>query len=335
MTILVVDVTVAGGVDTHKHTHYAAAIDGHGRLLGHQEFPATSPGYSALRSWMHAHGNIASIGVESTGSFGAALARERSRSGERVIEVNRPSRIVRRMDGKSDRLDAEHVARAVLGETSPLEESGRRDQATQHPDRRARHQSRAGSPPAPRSWHRDRRTVPRDRWREHRLSRSGDRAANSALHITIVRMRRHGPARTYVERRIAAGLSTREIIRCLKRHIAREICANLPKQRPDNHRSTERFNRTLTTEWAYARPWTATDDRAAGLRTWLDHDNLDRAHLGIKELHPSTESTTVEVSTARSAAGRRRPCPESSPCHRRLARRRGCAEAAADDRRCA
>ena len=50
----------------------------------------------------------------------------------------------------------------------------------------------------------------------HRLSRSGDRAANSALYIvTIVRMRHHQPTRDYVERRTAEGLSKREIIRCL------------------------------------------------------------------------------------------------------------------------
>ena len=49
----------------------------------------------------------------------------------------------------------------------------------------------------------------------HRLSRSGDRAANSALYIvTIVRMRHHEPTRAYVERRTAEGLSKREIIRC-------------------------------------------------------------------------------------------------------------------------
>lgn len=102
MTTLIDDVTVIGGVDTHKHTHYAAAIDDHGRLLGHQQFPATSPGYEALRSWMHGLGNLASIGVESTGSFGAALSRELTRQGEHVIEVNRPNRIARRMDGKSE-----------------------------------------------------------------------------------------------------------------------------------------------------------------------------------------------------------------------------------------
>ena len=64
----------------------------------------------------------------------------------------------------------------------------------------------------------------------HRLSRGGDRAANSALYIiTIVRMRHHQPTHDYVERRTAEGLSKREIIRCLKRYIAREIYNNLPR----------------------------------------------------------------------------------------------------------
>ncbi len=36
---------VIGGVDTHNHTHYAAAVDEHGWLLRHQQFPATGPGY--------------------------------------------------------------------------------------------------------------------------------------------------------------------------------------------------------------------------------------------------------------------------------------------------
>lgn len=111
-------VTVIGGVDTHKHTHYAAAIDDQGRLLGHQEFPATDGGYRALLSWMHDHGDVQAIGVESTGSFGATLTRSLTKAGTRVVEVNRPNRMARRMDGKSDRLDAEQIARAVLGRTS-------------------------------------------------------------------------------------------------------------------------------------------------------------------------------------------------------------------------
>jgi transposase len=64
----------------------------------------------------------------------------------------------------------------------------------------------------------------------HRLSRSGDRAANSALYIvTIVRMRHHAPTRADLERRTAEGRTKREIIRCLKRYIAREIYAALPR----------------------------------------------------------------------------------------------------------
>lgn len=111
-------VTVIGGVDTHKHTHYAATVDEHGRLLGHREFPATDCGYRDLLAWIGSHGVIAAIGVESTGSFGATLTRFLTTAGVRVVEVNRPNRAARRMDGKSDRLDAEQIARAVLGQTS-------------------------------------------------------------------------------------------------------------------------------------------------------------------------------------------------------------------------
>jgi transposase len=118
---------VIGGVDTHKHTHYGAVIDTNGRLLGHQEFPATDPGYAQLLAWMRLHGPLESIGVESTGSFGATLTRWLTTAGVRVIEVNRTNRSARRMDGKSDRLDAEQIARSVLGLTAtatPKSKSG-------------------------------------------------------------------------------------------------------------------------------------------------------------------------------------------------------------------
>jgi transposase len=59
----------------------------------------------------------------------------------------------------------------------------------------------------------------------HRLNRGGDRHANAALHrIVLVRLRwRHPPTIDYVERRTAEGKSKREIIRCLKRYVAREV----------------------------------------------------------------------------------------------------------------
>jgi transposase len=58
----------------------------------------------------------------------------------------------------------------------------------------------------------------------HRLNRGGDRHANAALYrIVLVRMRYHTATRAYVERRTAQGLSKPEIIRCLKRYVAREV----------------------------------------------------------------------------------------------------------------
>ena len=58
----------------------------------------------------------------------------------------------------------------------------------------------------------------------HRLNRGGDRAANCALHIIVLsRMASDARTRAYVTRRTTEGLSTKDIIRCLKRHVAREI----------------------------------------------------------------------------------------------------------------
>jgi transposase len=58
----------------------------------------------------------------------------------------------------------------------------------------------------------------------HRLNRGGDRQANSALYmIAVGRMRNHPETQAYVQRRRTEGLSNPEIIRCLKRHIARSV----------------------------------------------------------------------------------------------------------------
>lgn len=58
----------------------------------------------------------------------------------------------------------------------------------------------------------------------YRLNRGGDRAANSALHqIAIVRMATDPETRDYVQRRTAEGKTKKDILRCLKRAIAREV----------------------------------------------------------------------------------------------------------------
>ena len=62
----------------------------------------------------------------------------------------------------------------------------------------------------------------------HRLSRGGDRDANRALYLLALgRMSWQPPTRTYVTRRTAEGLSKPEIIRCLKRYLARELYRTL------------------------------------------------------------------------------------------------------------
>ncbi|MFQ6856075.1 IS110 family transposase [Streptomyces sp. 35M1] len=62
------------------------------------------------------------------------------------------------------------------------------------------------------------------RTHRHRLNRGGDRAANNALHtIVLTRMRYDERTRAYVERRTKEGLNKKDIMRCLKRFVAREV----------------------------------------------------------------------------------------------------------------
>jgi transposase len=70
----------------------------------------------------------------------------------------------------------------------------------------------------------------------HRLNRGGNRQANTALYrIVVVRLRWHQPTRDDLARRTNGGLSKREVIRCLKRYVAREVFAALhaPAALPD------------------------------------------------------------------------------------------------------
>ncbi|GAA1606725.1 MULTISPECIES: IS110 family transposase [Streptomyces] len=66
------------------------------------------------------------------------------------------------------------------------------------------------------------------RTNRHRLNRGGDRQANNALHVIALTRMRHDPrTRDYVTRRTAEGLSKKDILRCLKRFIAREVYKHL------------------------------------------------------------------------------------------------------------
>lgn len=71
------------------------------------------------------------------------------------------------------------------------------------------------------------------RTNRHRLNRGGNRQANAALHrIVVTRMRVHRPTIDYTARRKSEGKTTPEIMRCLKRYVAREVFALICRRRP-------------------------------------------------------------------------------------------------------
>jgi transposase len=334
---------VMGGVDTHKDVHVAAVLDELGRLLDTRSFATTPGGYRQLHRWLCAHGEVLAVGVEGTGSWGAGLSRFLRARGLNVVEVNRPNRQVRRRKGKSDTVDAEMAARAVLAgdatvtpkagdgpvealrqlrlarsgaikartaaanqlhsltDTAPDELRARLRSLTTLQRARQCARLRAGDPLSPSGAAKRALRSVAHRWlalndetrelsREikhvldtiaapllerhgvgyettgtllcaagdnperlhteagyaalcgtapvrvssgktdrHRLNRAGDRQANSALWtIVMVRIRsNHAPTIAYIERRTADGLSKRDIIRCLKRYVAREIYNDL------------------------------------------------------------------------------------------------------------
>jgi transposase len=82
-------------------------------LLGTESFRADPHGYVELQGWLQTFGQVAKVGVEGTGSYGAGIARHLARAGIQVVEVDRQNRQARRQSGKSDPLDAVEAARAA------------------------------------------------------------------------------------------------------------------------------------------------------------------------------------------------------------------------------
>jgi transposase len=109
----VVDVVI--GVDTHVHTHSAAAVDAAtGGVLGEITVDATTDGYERLVEFADEHAVLRAWAIEGTGGHGAGLARHLARREEVVVELDRPQRAKRRNGAKSDPLDAIRAAREAL-----------------------------------------------------------------------------------------------------------------------------------------------------------------------------------------------------------------------------
>jgi transposase len=326
------------GVDTHKDTHVAVAIDPQGRRLAERAVSTSPAGLLALLTWSRQLGSERTWGVEGTGSYGAGLTRLLTQRGEPTHEVSRPNRRLRRERGKSDPIDAEAAARSVLAEQSLVvpkaadtaSESLRQLRATRRSAVKARTQASnllqallvtapgdlraelnqpsvketiktcsrlrptASHSPreackislrsAARRWQHltaeigeldtaiaaitttaapqllDRFGVGPDvaaallitaggnpdrmrseasfaalcgvspipassgKTHRHRLNRGGDRQANAALHhVALTRIRSDPATKEYAAKRTAQGLSKRDVMRCLKRYIAREL----------------------------------------------------------------------------------------------------------------
>jgi len=112
----VVDVVI--GVDTHVHTHSAAAVEARtGGVLDEITVEATAEGYEQLVEFAAEHAVLRAWAIEGTGGHGAGLARHLARREEVVIELDRPQRAQRRNGAKSDPLDAIRAAREALART--------------------------------------------------------------------------------------------------------------------------------------------------------------------------------------------------------------------------
>jgi transposase len=329
------------GVDTHKDAHVAAVVTVLGGVIDSKAFPTTAAGYRSLLGWARGLGQVQRAGVECTGSYGAGLTRYLLAEGVEVLEVNQPDKATRRRRGKTDTIDAQAAAQAVISRRAtataktsdgPVEmirmlkltkdsaikartqainqlkavlvsaDTGLRDSlaglttpvlirrcaqlapadrdqcadtasiarytlallarrigrlteeirelnhqlntiinahtprlqervgvgpdnaaallitAGDNPDRLTKEASFAavcGASPVEASSGKTQRM---------RLNYGGDRQANAALYrIVLTRLRWHAPTRAYMERRLADGKTRREIIRCLKRYVAREL----------------------------------------------------------------------------------------------------------------
>ena len=110
------------GIDTHKATLAACAIDDVGRPIAEATFGNDPRGHDTFIAWARAVAPEATIGIEGSSSFGAPLARSVQGAGLCVREVpphlSRAERRRTRRPGKSDPGDALAIARVTARETN-------------------------------------------------------------------------------------------------------------------------------------------------------------------------------------------------------------------------
>ena len=126
----------------------------------------------------------------------------------------------------------------------------------------------------------------------HRLNRGGNRQANSALwRIATTRMRHDAATKAYAARRQAEGKNRKEIIRCLKRHIAREIYRLLtnPPPTPNCARLRSRRQHANITLTQAAQQLGTHPSRISALEHGRDHNHhlATRYQTWLRTHHPA------------------------------------------------
>ncbi|MEV7325672.1 hypothetical protein [Streptomyces sp. NPDC093970] len=82
---------------------------------------------------MRLHGDVLAVGVEGTDAYSSELARFLHASGVSVVDVDRPDRKARRINGKSDPVDAYAAATAALSRPRPWPAQDPRRHRGSHP----------------------------------------------------------------------------------------------------------------------------------------------------------------------------------------------------------
>jgi hypothetical protein len=101
-------------LDTYKLVHAAVAISAPDARLSVKTVRVGAGGYRDLEIWARSLGPVQASSIEGAGSYGAGVSRFLRERGHAVLEVSRPNRQLWQQKGKSDPLDADAAARAVL-----------------------------------------------------------------------------------------------------------------------------------------------------------------------------------------------------------------------------
>ena len=116
------------------------------------------------------------------------------------------------------------------------------------------------------------------------LPSEGQQDATAFLERAAAWLARHGVAVERVMTDNGSAYRSRLFADALRRIGARHVRTR--PYTPRTNGKAERFIQTSLREWAYARPYASSDERAAAIKPWIDAYNLSRPHSGIKGLTP-------------------------------------------------